>query len=460
MMAKGKIEPSLQKKMFLLITSAELNAFMQINHFSDEDQDRVKKSKQEFSEACIIFYFLNKSEGRYSLDSFMPIYNTEKEFYDAPYINSIDTVLCFKPLFIELAIKSWRRDDVENVLFPILRNAHWQGDYGFGLQEDGKMTGEMSISPTAGVPVTQGHIDFMMTQLKAYQRKASKRPEFTPYVREIVREIEMMRRELDVQTGFTEAQIDTHYMAIALPEIDGKVSLEFDGDCFLKFWNFLNTCIKQLLPGSGRDSVISPVGFAYSSTMLLVDIVQANKEINPKHEEKARENVEKVKNTIKEIVGAAPILIGKGDPEKKLDTFFKKTKIDPVKAVPIIDKLAKVFPTPKARYESVKLVLPGEKQKVINLSKDRYLSFESLSAQLKEQTKIPPKTELCGFLGAVVVWDKERPKFTIKTEDKKRPTINYTHSDENDKKVRESIGKPVKIRVNIEGGRMYLADWL
>ena len=60
-------------------------------------------------------------------------------------------------------------------------------------------TAEINISPSAGVPLTQGHIDFMMTQLKAYQGKAAKRPEFAPYVHEIAREIELMRREIDVQ---------------------------------------------------------------------------------------------------------------------------------------------------------------------------------------------------------------------------------------------------------------------
>ena len=79
--------------------------------------------------------------------------------------------------------------------------ANWEGEYGFGLQEDGAVTRELDISPTAGVPVTQVYIDFMMTQFEAYQRKAAKRPEFAPYVREIVREIEMLRRELDTKEG-------------------------------------------------------------------------------------------------------------------------------------------------------------------------------------------------------------------------------------------------------------------
>jgi hypothetical protein len=458
-MAK-KLDPKIEKKKFLIITSNELDSFMKVNHFSSEDQEKIREAKRNYFDASLILYFLNFQNGLYSLDSFFPIYNDEEKFNNAPGIRVINRAICIKPIIIELRVKSWRREQVEEIICIAVRNAHWQGDFGFVLQEDGMPVGEIDISPASGVPVTQGSIDFMMTQLKAYQKKAALHPEFMEYVHEIVKDIELMRREFDVQIGFTQAQINAHYLAVELPEIDGRVSLEFDGDCFLRVFNFLNTCIKKLFPGSGSDSVISPVAFVYSSTMLLVDIVQTNNEINPKHQEKAKENVEKVKKTIKEIVAAAPLLVEKGDADDRLDAFFKKTKIDPVKAVPIVDKLAKVFPSPKSKYSSVKLVVPGEKEKVVTLSKERYLSFETLNAQLKEQTKIPPKTELSGFLGAVVVWDQEKPKFTIKTDDKKRPTINYTHSKENDKKIRDSIGKPVKIRVHQEGGKLYLTEWL
>jgi hypothetical protein len=458
-MAKKKIEPGLQKEIFLLITSVELDAFMEINHFSDEDRERIKKIKQDFLEAWVIFYFLNKTNGKYDVDSFMPIYNGEKAFNTAPNTRDVDGVLCLKPLLVDLMIKSWRRDDVENIVIPASRNANWQREYGFGLQEDGMVMAKMDISPSIGVPVTQGYIDFMMNQLKAYQKKALKRPEFTPYVHEIVKEIELMRRELDVHLGFTTAQIAAHDFAIELPSIDGKVSLEFDGDCFLNVFKFLQTCIKKVFPGSGADSVIGLSSFAYSSTVLLVDIMPANNEINPKHQKKAKENVEKVRNTVKEIVSAAPLLVDKGSTEDKLDAFFRMTKIDPVKAAPIVEKLAKVFPSTKAKYGSVKIIVP-EKEKVVTLNKEEYLSFLSLNAQLKEQIKPQPKTELSGFLGAVVVWDEAKPKFTIKTDDKKRPTINYEHTTENDKKVRDSIGKYVNVRIVKEGNQLYLAGWL
>jgi hypothetical protein len=48
---------------------------------------------------------------------------------------------------------------------------------------------ELDISPYVGVPVKQGHIDFMSKQLDAYKRKAALHPEFEPYVHEIVKEI-------------------------------------------------------------------------------------------------------------------------------------------------------------------------------------------------------------------------------------------------------------------------------
>jgi hypothetical protein len=457
-MAK-KLEPNITEKKFLIITSLELDNFMAINHFSKGDQERIKKIKQAFSGADIIFYFLNFSNGNYTLDSFMPIYNSNN-FNKAPYYQYVDGVICIRPVIIDLVIKNWRRENVEEVIFPATRNAHWQGKYGFALQEDNMPIAELDISPAIGVPVKQGHLDFMANQLEAYKKKAELRPEFRVYVHEIVKEIELMRREIDVQTGFRDDQIAAHDFAIMLPEIDGKVALEFDGDCFLNVFKFLKTCIRTLLPGSGTDSVLSPAAFAYSSTVLLLDIVQSNNEIQPKREEKVRENVEKVKKTVKEIVSASDMLLGKGDPEKKLDSFFEKTQIEPKKAAAIVDKLEKVFPSSKSKYGSVKILVPGAKDKAVTLKKSEYLSFVGLNAQLKEQIKVPPKKELEGFLGAISVWDQEDPRFMIKTTDKKRPTIHYVHSKENDKKVAESIGKPVRVRVSHEGNKIYLVEWL
>jgi len=458
-MAKKKLDSKIAEKKFLVITSLELDSFMAANHFSQEDQQRVKQIKQTFIKAYIIFYFLNFSNGNYSLDSFMPIYNDSKSFVKAPYCSSIDGILCIKPGFIDLVVINWDREYVEKVIFPAARNAHWQRKYGFALQEDNMPIAEIDISPAIGVPVKQGHIDFMFSQLAAYKKKAAKRPEFEIYVHELVKEIELMRRELDVQTGFRDDQIAAHDFAVALPEIDGRAALEFDGDCFMNVFKFLKTCIKTLMPGSGIDSVLSPAAFAYSSTVLLLDIVQTNNKVDPKHEEKARENVEKVKRTVKEIVGASETLLGKGDPDKKLDAFFEATNIEPKKASAIVDKLEKVFPSPISKYDSVKILVPGIKE-AVTLEKSEYMSFVGLNAQLKEQIKIPQKTELEGFLGAISVWDQEDPRFMIKTTDKKRPTIHYTHSAKNDKIVADSIGKPVKIKVTHEGNKIYLTDWL
>jgi len=389
----------------------------------------------------------------------MPMYDNDN-FENAPDCKTIDGVLCITPCIIDLVITKWRTDDVEKFLIPATRSTHWQRKFGFALQEENMPNYEIDISPAIGVPVKQVHIDFMMTQLNAYIKKAEKRPEFKHYVHDLVREIEMMRRELDVQTGFTKAQIDTHYMAVALPEINGKVSLEFDGNYLSKFWDFITTCINQILPGSGKDAVMAPVAFAYSSTMLLLDIVPANKEVLPKHEKKVEENVEKVKETVRNIVSASSVLVGKGEYDEKLDKFLEETKIEPQKASIIVDKLGKVFPASNSKYSSVKIIVPGKKETSVTLEKSKYLSFVGLNAQLKEQIKVPPKTELEGFLGAITVWDQNNPKFMIKTIDKKRPTIHYSHSTYNDKMVSSSIGKFVKIRVDYDGKNTYLVDWL
>jgi len=454
-----KIHYNITAGKFLIITPLEVDDFMVTNRFINEDQESVKKIKKEYNDADIIFYFLNLSKSNYHLVSFMPIYY-ENTFYGAPLPNDINGVICNKPIKINIAVKNWRREHVEKIIYPATRSAYWQGKFGFGLQEDNMPIAELDISPAIGKPVKQVHIDFMYEQLDAYKKKAAERPEFKHCVHEIVREIEMMRRELDVQTGFTEAQIDTHYMALALPEINGKVSLEFDGGYLSRFWDFITTCINQILPGSGKDAILAPVAFAYSSTMLLLDIVPTNNEIQPKHEKKVEENVERVKKTIKEIVSASSELTGKGEYDDRLDRFLTKTKIEPEKASVIVDKLVKVFPSPKSKYNSIKILVPGEKEASVTLEKSKYLSFVGLNAQLKEQIKIPPKEELEGFLGAISVWDKNNPKFTIKTIDKKRPTIHYSRSDRNDKMVANSIGKYIKVRVSYDGKKIFLIEWL
>lgn len=458
-MAKKKMGLKIEKQKFVVITSAELDAFMAENRFSDKDKTVIKETKETYANACLVLYFLNFFNSRYVLDSFMPIYNERISFEQSPAY-AADRVLCTGPWFIRIDIDNWRREQIEPAIRRAVKKANWQGDFGFGIQEDEMPTRVIDISPAVGKPVSQADIQFMFEQLDAYKKKAAARPEFMPYVREIVKDIELLRREYDVQLGFTADLIAAHDFAIELPMVDGKAMLAFDGDCFLSVINFFKTCIQKILPGSGGDSVLSPAAFAYGSTVLLLDIVQTNKEINPKHEEKAKENVENAKQTVKKIVGASQGLIGKGDPDKKLDAFFKETQIDPVKAAPIVEKLEKVFPSSKSKYNEVKILVPGVKSKPIILKKAEYLSFVGLSAQLKEQIKVPPKEVLEGFLGAVAVWDKEDPRFTIKTEDKKRPTIHYTHSDKNDEKVRSSIGKPVKVRVSYEGGKTYLTNWL
>ena len=243
-MAKKRFDPKMRKKKFLIVTSAELDAFMAVNYFSDEDRDRVKHIKQTYAGSCLILYFLNFSNGNYFLDSFMPIYNDNKRFNRAPETRPVDGVLCLRPSLIELVLNNWRREHVEEVIFLASRSAHWQGDFGFGLQEDEMPVAELDIGPYVGVPVNQGHIDFMFKQLDAYKKKAALHPEFEPYVHEIVKEIELMRRELDVSTGFTADQIAAHDFSVELPEIDGKAALEFDGDCFLSVFKFLKTCLK------------------------------------------------------------------------------------------------------------------------------------------------------------------------------------------------------------------------
>jgi hypothetical protein len=56
---------------------------------------------------------------------------------------------------------------------------------------------EIDIIPYSNKPISQGVMDFYMKQLEFYKAKALRQPEFEPYLHELVKEIEEMRRDMD-----------------------------------------------------------------------------------------------------------------------------------------------------------------------------------------------------------------------------------------------------------------------
>jgi hypothetical protein len=81
---------------------------------------------------------------------------------------------------------------------------------------------QIDIAPYAKEPISQGVIDFWTGQLEYYKEKASKQPEFKPFLYELVKDIEDMRRERDVATGFRDLQIEAHDFALRLSDSKDK----------------------------------------------------------------------------------------------------------------------------------------------------------------------------------------------------------------------------------------------
>jgi len=198
-MSKINLNSIISEKKFLIIRRKELNYFLEENHFSQKEQNNVKDIKNFFSKADIIFYFLNSFYGNYTVKLFLPIFYDNKNFEDANFCKEINGIPCIRPVPEKLIMTNWNWKKIDNIFFKVKKDASWQGKYGFGLQEDNMPIVELDLTPFIDEPVKEGYIDFLMTQLDAYQKKAVKRPEFNYYVQEIKNEIELIQKEINKQ---------------------------------------------------------------------------------------------------------------------------------------------------------------------------------------------------------------------------------------------------------------------
>ena len=69
------------------------------------------------------------------------------------------------------------------------------------MEEDGVPIATLSITPYTKGSVSQGALDFLEKQLGCYKTKASKQPEFKPFLDDLLIDMENIRLEMDSTTG-------------------------------------------------------------------------------------------------------------------------------------------------------------------------------------------------------------------------------------------------------------------
>jgi len=261
-MAKNNFSPIISEKKILIIRRKELDRFLKINHFSQKEQDKVKDIKQFFTMADIIFFFLNSFYGDYTVELFLPVFKDYNNFEAADQWEKNDVALCIVPVLERLKEFNWDWKKIDYIFSSPKKNASWQGKYGFGLQEGNMPIVELDINPYVNKPVKKGYINFLTTQLNAYQKKAAKRPEFNHYVQEIKNEIELIKKEKDTKTeinnGIIVSKENATYDLVQLKQVFFNSSEDFIKKNPRKnVFNFLNTIknvLRNIFPFN-RDSI-------------------------------------------------------------------------------------------------------------------------------------------------------------------------------------------------------------
>jgi hypothetical protein len=447
-MAKEKFNLKMEKGKLLIVTSAEIDSFMLVNQLSANEKMQINAVRKQVKGACIILFFFNYNNRQYILDSFLPIYNNQED-YDKYPVLPIERVLPITPLMLPRPLKSWGQGEIEAIVWYVFHTANWAKEYGFGVQEDNMPITQIDITPYAGKPISQGVIDFFMGQLEACKIKVSKQPEFEPRLHCMVKMIEEMRRERDAATGFRDLQIAAHDYALKLPDaIKGK----FDAKCFDSFFALISVFFNNIHKSVGDAFSLTIGPIAEGSAVLLVDLVPAK----ALPEDKIK-NWEKVKEHLNQTVEALPVLTRQGDPQKRVDTFCEKAKLEPEQANEILKTVKKLFPPSSRKENTIEICSRLEDKPLARFDYEGRDYFNAAKKNLSDSLKPVEDAVVSGFLGIIIGWDDEKLRFVIKTDEGRRLTIRY--GKEKTEEVRKRFKQNVKLERVKDGRGWYLLDW-
>ena len=461
------ISLKIEKGYLLLITKPEFEKFAAENRFSSALKESILRIANKWFAGGVaaILYFLNHLQFDYSCDCFLPIFENKDALLKAPIPQAENGILCLRP-YIGTDILSENGKNIDNLLYQIYRNSgNWTKEYVFGIGGDMPIR-KINLNPYAEHPdsyITKKLLDSLGEDLRIYTDLAKVRPEFQPYVYELVRDIEQVRKELDVKEGFTKLQMQAHDFAIRLPtESAERRPTVFDGSFFKNIKEFMDSCIEAGMDFFKEDFCLGITAVAYGSSTLLIDIIPTPVKHPAEENERIVKDTQKAKDFVKKIVKATPVLVNKSNASdtEKIDAFLEETKLEPEKARNIITKMDKLFPANKSIYKNINLYVQTDKQDVVKFEKQNYTSFGNVKRTIIEQTREDFEANLSGLLGVVEVWDKTKPKFKIKTDTGKLKTIHYQATAKNEENVKKNIGKNVSIEVAKMNKSNFLVKWL
>ncbi len=276
-----------------------------------------------------------------------------------------------------------------------------------------------------------------------------------PRLKEIVFNLEEMQKQFDIESGFAEAQQIVHDLLVAIPtENLGKL----ENRKALNIAENVQALADIIQPNNEESMEISLAGISPGSAILMYDFIQKEKKgLAP------FVNVEETKERITKIIKTAPMLMEKNFNKTKFEEFKKETGIKDESAYEIAKTILKIVPATSDINDNIIFSINNEKEKIdLNIEKADRLNIAKAKTNIYNIVKPEERKELEGKLGIMEEWDVNH-KIVIIDVDRNNYTVNYEPTQQNLKKIKDNIGKEVKIRREKDpddNRRWILTEWV
>lgn len=258
-----------------------------------------------------------------------------------------------------------------------------------------------------------------------------------PKLKEIVFKLEDMQKQFDIESGFSEAQQIVHDFLVAIPtenlgKLENREALNIAGN--------VQALADILQPNNEESMEISLAGISPGSAILMYDFIQKeNKGLSP------LVTVEETKERITKLLKTAPMLMEKNFSKEKFTKFKKETGIKDDVAYELAKAILKIVPTPSDMNNNINISINNEKERIdLNIDKKDRLNITKAKMNIYNIVKPEDRNELEGKLGIMEEWDVNH-KIVIIDVDGNTYTVNYEPTQQNLKRIKDSIGKEVKI---------------
>jgi len=440
----------------LIIHRNQLGDFLK-KYFSNDLINKIQKITSTCFQlgADLVIFFLNKLNGSFTCPCFTPIYFNEDIFFQNAVKNQkeIEKSIWLPPRCNSNAIDNFNYDIIYSLVDWAFKWGFWDKSYSFGvLNEEGKDNMfKLNTVPFSDIKVSKDTINYEEAQLLLYKKLVEAHPgnkEIKKAQNILVRQITDHRKELDLANGFTKLQYDAYDYTLRMPDV---IDRKFDAGRFEPFIEFVDNFIRNVHKSMMNSYGLRIADAGAGSAVLFIDIISRNVD------KESEKDWNKGKDHLKKTVSAMPVLTKIGDVQERVNKFCKEAKLDPEQAIEILKSAQKIFPKTVDKEGAIEIYSQSEEKPLVKFDSDGHLNFHKAKKNLIDSLKPTEETIVSGFLGLIVGWESEDPRFVIETSEKRRITIKYDKNKTDE--VKTKFKKQVKLERIKDGRSWRLVGW-